>query len=115
MFKYKIHHPAAEKYFVINLQGDMLGESLPDTLWEEIISKVDKGDIYAVIDLTNLRFINSSGIGFLIKILTKLRNKGGELILANPSEKLNKLLAMTKLLAIFKIVNSVENANSLLN
>jgi anti-sigma B factor antagonist len=59
-----------------------------------------------IIDISGLRYINSSGIGVLITILTKFRNKGGEVYLMKPSESVKKLLAITKLNAIFQIIQS---------
>jgi len=62
-----------------------------------------------IIDISELRYINSSGIGVLITILTKFRNKGGEVYLMNPSESVSKLLLITKLNAIFQIIKSEED------
>ena len=61
-----------------------------------------------IVDISGLRYINSSGIGLLITILTKFRNKGGEVYLMKPSESVQKLLVITKLNAIFQIVQSEE-------
>jgi anti-sigma B factor antagonist len=63
-----------------------------------------------VIDISQLRYINSSGIGVLITLLTKFRNKGGEVYLMNPSESVRKLLAITKLNAIFQVIRKEEEA-----
>jgi anti-sigma B factor antagonist len=65
-----------------------------------------------IIDISDLRYINSSGIGVLITILTKFRNKGGEVYLMNPSESVKKLLVITKLNAIFQIIKSEEEVVS---
>ena len=48
------------------------------------------------------------GIGLLITILTKFRNKGGEVYLMKPSENVQKLLVITKLNAIFQIIQSED-------
>jgi anti-sigma B factor antagonist len=66
-----------------------------------------------VIDISKLRYINSSGIGVLITILTKFRNKNGEVFLLNPSESVQKLLVITKLNAIFQIAKTEEEALTL--
>jgi anti-sigma B factor antagonist len=50
----------------------------------------------------------------LITILTKFRNKGGEVFLMKPSEAVQKLLIITKLNAIFQIVNSEDEAKKLI-
>jgi anti-sigma B factor antagonist len=61
-----------------------------------------------IVDISGLRYINSSGIGLLITILTKFRNKSGEVYLMKPSESVQKLLVITKLNAIFHIIQSED-------
>jgi anti-sigma B factor antagonist len=94
----------------INLQGDLLGENNGLELVDLINDKINESIILCAIDLSNVRYMNSSGIGVLITLLTKFRNKGGEVVLINPSEQIKKLLIITKLNAIFSIVNSSEEA-----
>ena len=66
--------------------------------------------LLCAIDISNVRYINSSGIGVLITVLTKFRNKDGELVLINPSEHVKKLLIITKLNAIFNVVDNEKEA-----
>lgn len=94
----------------INLQGDLLGEQSGLELIELINNKINESIIFSAIDLTGVRYMNSSGIGLLITLLTKFRNKEGEVVLINPSEQIKKLLVITKLNAIFTIVNNSEEA-----
>lgn len=99
----------------LRLEGDLIGEDsgldLVSAANDAIESNVNKG----IINISELRYINSAGIGVLITMLTKLRNKNGELILVNPSESVKKLLIITKLNAIFTICMSEEEAVSKLN
>ena len=66
--------------------------------------------VFCAIDIEQVRYINSSGIGVLITILTKFRNKDGEVVLIKPSESVEKLLVITKLNSIFTIVPDIEHA-----
>ena len=68
--------------------------------------------IFCAIDIHDVRYINSSGIGVLITILTKFRNKGGEVVLIKPSDSVEKLLVITKLNSIFTIVPNLDHAFS---
>lgn len=95
---------------LVAVDGDLIGGSTTNNLLETIQEYIEKGVIRCVVDISNVRFINSSGIGLLITILTKVRNKEGELILINPSDHVKKLLIITKLNAIFSILNSREEA-----
>ncbi len=96
-------------------EGDLIGENNGPELVEFAGEMLEKGIKLCSIDIANVRFINSSGIGVLITLLTKFRNKGGDLVLVNPSEQVNKLLIITKLNAIFNIVQSKEEAVQSLN
>ncbi|MBO9702514.1 MAG: STAS domain-containing protein [Sporocytophaga sp.] len=94
----------------IQLQGDLIGETNGMELVDLVNDKINESIILCSIDLSQVRYMNSSGIGVLITILTKFRNKGGEVVLVSPSEQIKKLLIITKLNAIFLIVNSQEEA-----
>ncbi len=96
-------------------EGDLIGENNGPDLVEIAGEMLGKGINLCTIDISDVRFINSSGIGVLITLLTKFRNKGGDLVLVNPSEQVNKLLIITKLNAIFSIVNTREEAVQSLN
>jgi anti-anti-sigma factor len=64
---------------------------------------------YFIISLEELAFINSVGLSFLIAVLTKSRNAGGETIIVNVNEKITQLLVMTKLHSIFTVCDSTED------
>ena len=101
-----------DDFLVVSLSGDLIGEENGP----EIISELEKfnlnGNLKVVINISDVRYINSSGIGVLITLLTKVRNKGGELCLINPSESVQKLLIITKLQAIFKVFDTISEAKS---
>ncbi len=90
--------------------GDLIGENKGPELVELIKNLMAEGVKYCIADISAVRYINSSGIGVLITVLTKFRNKGGELYIVNPSEHVKKLLIITKLLAIFNVVKTKEEA-----
>ena len=96
--------------FKLVFTGDLIGESNGPDLIELVNDVLAKGIKYCLIDISDVRYINSSGIGVLITLLTKFRNKSGELYLINPSDHVKKLLIITKLQAIFNIVTTEEEA-----
>lgn len=102
-------HVIKDNIFRLEFSGDLIGENRGPELVEivnDILSKEQAR--FCLVNITDVRYINSSGIGVLITILTKFRNKGGELYLVNPSEHVKKLLIITKLQAIFNIADSEE-------
>jgi len=94
----------------LRISGDLIGEEKDSRMLETINEAVGHKVLVCIIDISDVRYINSTGIGLLITILTKFRNKGGEVFLMNPSESVKKLLVITKLNAIFQIVKSEEEA-----
>jgi anti-sigma B factor antagonist len=63
-----------------------------------------------VIDLHDVKFMNSSGLGMLIGSLTTIRNAGGDLKIARASDKIESLLIVTKLITVFDHHESVDKA-----
>ena len=101
---------------LIKLDGELVDNLNSD---EKIVFKIEgiiKQDVINVIvDLSKIKYISSNGISWLISLLTKFRNKGGELILLNPSLHVKKLLVMTKLIGIFEIFETEREAIVFLN
>jgi len=110
----KYTHELNEGTLILKLKGDLIGEDSGVEIIELVNDQIQKGVMLSIIDISELRYINSSGIGVLITILTKFRNKGGEVCLLNPSESVKKLLIITKLNAIFSIANSEKEALEIL-
>lgn len=99
-------------FLIITLKGDLIGEENGQSITGELEKYNGSGNLNVIIDISDVRYINSSGIGVLITLLTKVRNKGGELCLINPSESVQKLLIITKLQAIFKVFATIPEAKS---
>lgn len=99
-----------DKVLLLSLQGDLIGGEDTSAILERVQFYIEKNIIKCIVDISDVRYINSSGIGLLITILTKVRNKEGELILINPSEQVKKLLIITKLNAIFSVLKTREEA-----
>lgn len=101
-------HEIKNEKLIIRLSGDLIGEDNGSSIIDVVKQAIEQQVLACIVDISNLRYINSSGIGVLITILTKFRNKGGEVYLMKPSENVQKLLVITKLNAIFQIVQEEE-------
>lgn len=93
----------------LHLSGDLIGDEVGPKLVEIVSDAILDGVRTFVVDLSEVRYISSSGIGLLITMLTKMRNVGGEVYLTSPSEHVKKLLIITKLNNIFTVYDSVED------
>jgi anti-sigma B factor antagonist len=77
---------------------------------EELHKLIDAGKNKVVVDLGEVKFMNSSGLGMLIGALTTVRNAGGNLKLARASDKIEQLLVVTKLVTVFEHFDAVDEA-----
>src|SRR6478609_7964591 len=100
------NHQINGSKLTIRLSGDLIGEDNGAAVIEVVNNAIQEKALTCIIDISELRYINSTGIGVLITILTKFRNKGGEVYLMKPSENVQKLLVITKLNAIFQIIQT---------
>ncbi len=103
-----------DNILIISLKGDLIGENNGPELVKIVNDAIHDKVLNCAVNLSEIRYMNSSGIGVLITLLTKFRNHEGEMILINPSETIRKLLVITKLNKIFTIVDSDSEALDLL-
>lgn len=101
-----------EKYnaIVLEIKGNVMGGPEAAEFNELVHKLLDEGKKNMVVDLADVKFMNSSGIGMLISAFTTMKNGGGSLKLANATEKINSLLVITKLITIFEHYESVDLA-----
>jgi anti-sigma B factor antagonist len=65
-----------------------------------------------ILNLGDVNYIDSSGIGELVSSFTTVSNQGGSLKLLNLTKKIQELLAITKLLTVFSVYDSEQAAVS---
>src|SRR6185312_9888372 len=88
---------------VVDMSGRItLGEGSV-VLRDTIRDLLSKGDKKILLNLGNVTYIDSSGIGELVSAFTSVRNQGGELKLLNLTKKVHDLLQITKLYTVFDI------------
>jgi anti-sigma B factor antagonist len=69
---------------------------------------LDSGAREVVIDFKDVPFIDSSGVGEILRLYKLVRDRKGEVILANPNQKLRNLFAMYRFEKFMKILDPVE-------
>jgi len=95
---------------VIEVKGNMMGGPDAQKFRDLMHKLIEDGKNKVVVDLKNVKFINSAGLGTLISALTTTRNAGGDLKIANPTQKIESLLMITKLIKVFESYSSVDEA-----
>jgi anti-sigma B factor antagonist len=98
-----------EDITVLTLKGRLtLGES--NLIREKINQLSGAGKYKIVIDLSNVEYIDSTGLGILVICFTSLKKNGGALKLVNPNKRNVELLLLTKLHTVFEVFNEVQDA-----
>lgn len=95
---------------ILALGGNLLGGPDASMLKTKLHDLIAGGTTRVVIDLRDVEFMNSSGLAMLIGGLKAVRDAGGNLRLANASEKIATLIKVTKLTAMFDLHASIEEA-----
>jgi anti-sigma B factor antagonist len=99
----KITRRKDDGVMIVDLNGQItLGEKgvlLRDTIRELL----DEGHKKIVLNLGDINYIDSAGLGELVTAFASVRNRGGELKLLNLAKRVNDLLQITKLYTIFDV------------
>lgn len=95
---------------VLSLSGKLMGGPEITEIHSAIKATLEKRVNHIVIDLKNVKWMGSIGIGILICCLTTVRHAGGDLKLSGLSKKAMSLLVMTKLDNVFEIFPRVDSA-----
>jgi len=101
-----------EKYeaVIIALKGNVMGGDDTKMFNEHLHKLIEEDKKNVVIDLSGVKFMNSSGLGMLIGGLTTLKKADGVLKLASVTDKIESLLMITKLITIFDSYDTVDEA-----
>ena len=95
---------------VLEPKGKIMGGPDASLLHDKLYEFIEKDKKRVVIDLSQVDWMNSTGLGILISGYTTLRNTDGELKLANVTDKIQSLLTITKLVTVFEAYDTVDEA-----
>ena len=88
---------------IIKITGDVTLNKGGDVLLKDKVqSLLHQGYTNLLIDLSEVSYVDSAGLGELVQTYVTAKNKGGRLRLLNPTKRLKDLLVVTKLLTVFE-------------
>lgn len=96
---------------VVDVEGQLIVGNRQE-LKQKVLEELEGGERRFLIDFQNTGYIDSSGLGVLVSLSKRIREKGGELRLANLNEDLRTLFELTKLDTLFQISDGREEALS---
>lgn len=95
---------------LVSLNGKLLAENEVSSITEEVLMVIDSSFKNVVFDLSELDYINSSGINMFMKVITKSRVNNGEVVFSGVKGNVEKLFKIAKLNEIYTIYGSSEDA-----
>ena len=93
---------------ICKLSGRIISEADVNTLEQEIFPLLGQNYQRILVDLNDLTHINSTGISFFMKTLTKARVLGGDLIFFGVNGNVAKVFDIAKLNEVFTIYSDAE-------
>jgi anti-sigma B factor antagonist len=95
---------------VLDLKGKItLGEG-DELLKDKVNSLVNQGHRKIVLNLAEVPYIDSAGLGEIVRTYTTVSRQGGSLKLLNLTKRITDLLSITKLLTVFETFESENEA-----
>ena len=95
---------------VLDLKGKItLGEG-DELLKDKVNSLVNQGHRKIVLNLADVPYIDSAGLGEVVRTYTTVSRQGGSLKLLNLTKRITDLLSITKLLTVFETFDSENEA-----
>ena len=97
---------------VLTVTGDLVIGDAESTFKKTVTRLLEEGHTRLLVDLSGVGFLDSSGLGALVRALTQSQKEGGQTKLLNAGPQIRKLLQMTKLDSVFEIHDNMEAAVS---
>ena len=108
-FEYKIEK-TAQGFVKISLSGELMERSDSQAMLAEYDKLTTGTKSKVILYLKDLRYMNSTGLNVMIGMFTKARRSGGEMIVAEVSDKVKELFVVTKLNTVFSVVGTLQEA-----
>lgn len=111
MFNVELSIDSLGGHAVVALSGELDLADAPG-LASHLITAVAACGPSIIVDLAALAFIDSCGLGVLVRVLKWARESGGDMALAAPQQQVRRILGVTGLIDVFPVYPSVQHAAS---
>ena len=96
-------------YSILSFEGKLMSDA---DLVEGVALLDNLSNWQVVLDLSKLAYVNSSGIAFFVKVLTRARMNQGDVVMLNVNEQLMKIFELTKINQVFQLVNTMSEVEA---
>jgi len=106
----EIQERVLENVVVVDLNGKLtIGEG-DALLREKVDSLIQQGHTNLLLNLGEVPYVDSAGLGEIVRTFTTVKHQGGTLKLINLTKRIKDLLTITKLLTVFDTYDSEAEA-----
>ena len=95
---------------ILDLHGKILIGEGDDALRDAVTRLVDSGKTKILLNLADVPYVDSAGLGEIVRCYTTVSRKDGKLKLLNLTKRIHDLLSITKLLTVFETYENEEDA-----
>ncbi len=106
----KVQREEKDGVVVLRLEGKLMGGPDADVIHAAVKEAISQGKRNVLIDLADVSWVNSTGLGILITNYTTLKQNEGMLKLVNVSKRIESILMVTKLNTVFESFSSETDA-----
>ena len=99
-----------DEVVVLDARGRITLGPETETLWQRVNAIIGAGRKRIVLELGNVDYIDSAGLGVLASSAASARRAGGELKLVNLTKRVHDLMQITRLSTLFQVYDTVEKA-----
>ncbi len=95
---------------VLEISGKVQGGPDDDIFRQTVQRLVEEGKKKVILDLSDVPWMNSTGVGIIVSGFTTITNAGGQVKLLNVKERVKSILMVTRLLSVFESYYHEEDA-----
>jgi anti-sigma B factor antagonist len=104
----KIVERQVQDVTILDLHGKILIGEGDEALRDAVNKAVEAGKTKLLLNLGDVPYVDSAGLGEIVRCYTTVRRKDGKLKLINLTKKIQDLLSITKLLTVFETFDTEE-------
>jgi anti-sigma B factor antagonist len=106
----KIKQEAKGNVYILRLSGQLMGGPDADAVRETVLSILNQGYKNLLVDLKDVSWVNSTGLGILISSHITVTGNGGTLKLMRVSRRIDSIFMVTRLNTVFQIFENEDDA-----
>lgn len=104
----KLRQEKAKGYMLLTIQEERIDAHNSAELKEHFLNMMEQGDTYILVQLEQVRFIDSSGLGALLSGFKNAESRSGRLSLVHLQPQVLSMFELTRLNRVFEIYSDLE-------